>query len=157
MSAASTTPVSTSVPSKEKESDWADVSDDDDEEESAATVKVDSLDLTSLSLQDKTKAAPTGVPWLYSAHLLGSKPAAKSLADRISSGELTTDKKGEDKYDKEGTIAPPLETKVEEKNTKERETNLIQNKYEVAVKLQDLQADPNSPLYSVKSFEELGL
>jgi hypothetical protein len=36
-------------------------------------------------------------------------------------------------------------------------TNLIQNKYEVAVKLQDLQADPNSPLYSVKSFEELGL
>lgn len=62
MSAASTTPVSTSVPSKEKESDWADVSDDDDEEESAATVKVDSLDLTSLSLQDKTKAAPTGVP-----------------------------------------------------------------------------------------------
>jgi ATP-dependent RNA helicase DDX19/DBP5 len=36
-------------------------------------------------------------------------------------------------------------------------TNLIQNKHEVAVKLQDMQADPSSPLYSVKSFDELGL
>ena len=89
--------------------------------------------------------------------MVGSKPATKSLADRISSGELTTEKKGEDKHDKAGTIALPSETKVEEKNIKEQETNLIQNKYEVAVKLQDLQADPNSPLYSVKSFEELGL
>jgi ATP-dependent RNA helicase DDX19/DBP5 len=41
--------------------------------------------------------------------------------------------------------------------TKGPESNLVQSKYEVAVKLQDLQADPNSPLYSVKSFEELGL
>jgi ATP-dependent RNA helicase DDX19/DBP5 len=39
----------------------------------------------------------------------------------------------------------------------EEDTNLVQNRYEVAVKLQDLQADPNSPLYSVKAFEELGL
>jgi ATP-dependent RNA helicase DDX19/DBP5 len=36
-------------------------------------------------------------------------------------------------------------------------SNLIQSTYEVKVKLADLQADPNSPLYSVKSFEELGL
>lgn len=28
--------------------------------------------------------------------------------------------------------------------------------YEVEVKLSDIQADPNNPLYSVKSFEELG-
>ncbi|KAK9358930.1 P-loop containing nucleoside triphosphate hydrolase protein [Lipomyces starkeyi] len=34
---------------------------------------------------------------------------------------------------------------------------LVENEYEVAVKLADLQADPNSPLYSIKSFEELGL
>jgi len=45
----------------------------------------------------------------------------------------------------------------EEKEAKAEDTNLVQNRYEVAVKLQDLQADPNSPLYSVKSFEELGL
>ncbi|KAH3685314.1 hypothetical protein WICPIJ_003711 [Wickerhamomyces pijperi] len=34
---------------------------------------------------------------------------------------------------------------------------LISSQYEVQVKLADLQADPNSPLYSIKSFEELGL
>lgn len=42
-------------------------------------------------------------------------------------------------------------------DTKSKENNLIQSSYEVQVKLADLQADPNSPLYSVKSFEELGL
>lgn len=45
-------------------------------------------------------------------------------------------------------------TKSEEQ---EAESNLIKSSYEVKVKLADLQADPNSPLYSVKSFEELGL
>ncbi len=34
---------------------------------------------------------------------------------------------------------------------------LVKSTYEVKVKLADLQADPNSPLYSAKSFEELGL
>ncbi|KAG1023936.1 hypothetical protein G6F26_006379 [Rhizopus arrhizus] len=37
------------------------------------------------------------------------------------------------------------------------ENNLIQSTHTVQVKLADQQADPNSPLYSVKSFEELGL
>lgn len=51
------------------------------------------------------------------------------------------------------------ETKSDSKDdTKEEsESNLIKSTYEVKVKLADLQADPNSPLYSVKSFEELGL
>lgn len=58
--------------------------------------------------------------------------------------------------------AKPTEEKeksVESKKpeTKESETNLIQSSYEVKVNLADIQADPNSPLYSVKSFEELGL
>ncbi|KAI8878281.1 DEAD-domain-containing protein [Backusella circina FSU 941] len=38
-----------------------------------------------------------------------------------------------------------------------QESNLIQSTHVVQVKLADQQADPNSPLYSVKSFEELGL
>lgn len=48
---------------------------------------------------------------------------------------------------------------VKEENAEETqpETNLIKSTYEVKVKLADLQADPNSPLFSVKSFEELGL
>ncbi|ODV59304.1 ATP-dependent RNA helicase DBP5 [Ascoidea rubescens DSM 1968] len=37
------------------------------------------------------------------------------------------------------------------------ESQLITSSYEVKVKLSDIQADPNSPLFSVKSFEELGL
>ncbi|AET40233.1 ATP-dependent RNA helicase DBP5 Ecym_5488 [Eremothecium cymbalariae DBVPG len=36
-------------------------------------------------------------------------------------------------------------------------SNLIKSNYEVKVKLADLQADPNSPLYSAHTFEELGL
>ena len=57
----------------------------------------------------------------------------------------------EKEYDKASAIVPTDAKEMEEG------TNLVQNRFEVAVKLQDLQADPNSPLYSVKAFEELGL
>ena len=36
-------------------------------------------------------------------------------------------------------------------------TGVYDPSYEVNVKLSDLQANPNDPLYSIKSFEELGL
>lgn len=36
-------------------------------------------------------------------------------------------------------------------------SKLLQSSYEVKVTLRDQQADPNSPLYSAKSFEDLGL
>ncbi|KAH0833237.1 P-loop containing nucleoside triphosphate hydrolase protein [Lanmaoa asiatica] len=39
----------------------------------------------------------------------------------------------------------------------EETTELISSTFEVTVTLADQQADPNSPLYSVKSFEQLGL
>ncbi|KAI8138139.1 P-loop containing nucleoside triphosphate hydrolase protein [Fennellomyces sp. T-0311] len=39
----------------------------------------------------------------------------------------------------------------------DEQSNLIKSTHTVQVKLADQQADPNSPLYSVKSFEELGL
>lgn len=41
-----------------KEQDWADIS--DDEEEAVPTVKVDTLDLTSLSLNEKDKQTAPG-------------------------------------------------------------------------------------------------
>ncbi|CAI4781660.1 AEG_G0049900.mRNA.1.CDS.1 [Saccharomyces cerevisiae] len=53
--------------------------------------------------------------------------------------------------------AEKLVPKVEEKKTKQEDSNLISSEYEVKVKLADIQADPNSPLYSAKSFNELGL
>jgi len=79
--------------------------------------------------------------------------------------EKPTEEKGDEvgKASSSTTTTEPATTAAgekspeEEKDAKEQDTNLIQNRYEVAVKLQDLQADPNSPLYSVKSFEELGL
>lgn len=49
------------------------------------------------------------------------------------------------------------DAKEEKTEESQPETNLIKSTYEVKVKLADLQADPNSPLFSVKSFEELGL
>jgi hypothetical protein len=42
-----------------KQQDWADIS-DDDEEGSVPTIQLDSVDLSSLSLSDKGKAAPAG-------------------------------------------------------------------------------------------------
>lgn len=49
------------------------------------------------------------------------------------------------------------EPKNEDENANKSDTNLIKSSYEVKVRLANMQADPNSPLYSVKSFEELGL
>lgn len=46
---------------------------------------------------------------------------------------------------------------LENANKSNEDTNLINSEYEVKVKLADIQADPNSPLYSIKSFDELGL
>ena len=37
------------------------------------------------------------------------------------------------------------------------ETGVIEPSYEVEIKLADIQANPNDPLYSIKSFEQLGL
>ena len=69
---------------------------------------------------------------------------------------MTIDKPKVERVDK-ASATSQSEEKQKEKEIKKPETNLIQNKYEVAVKLQDLQADPHSPLYSVKSFDDLGL
>ncbi len=154
-----TAPTSSSLPTKEQ--DWADIS-DDEQEEPVPTVKVDTLDLTSLSLNEKDKQATPGDSSLNSmAEYVAPQASAKSLADRISTGEMTSEKKTVEEVDKASATSQSEEKKkekeVKEKEVKEPDTNLIQNKYEVAVKLQDLQADPNSPLYSVKSFDDLGL
>lgn len=61
----------------------------------------------------------------------------------VSEKKVANDKKKEDTKSKE--------------DKPNQDTNLIGSEYEVKVKLADLQADPNSPLYSIKSFDELGL
>jgi len=73
----------------------------------------------------------------------------------LSEERVTTDEKRvqlvEKNFDKASSVVST------EKKEIEQVTNLVQNRFEVNVKLQDIQADPNSPLYSVKSFDELGL
>ncbi|CDO94954.1 unnamed protein product [Kluyveromyces dobzhanskii CBS 2104] len=55
-------------------------------------------------------------------------------------------------------VEPEIEKEsTEESKTEEATSNVVNSEYEVKVNLADLQADANSPLYSVKSFEELGL
>jgi len=142
---------SSSVPSKEP--DWADIS-DDEEDLPTPVVKLDGLDLNSLSLQDKSDSKGKVVLIDPGLSLETTPAPTKSLADRISSADAPNEKKEEEEKDKTNGTSKPEEKDVDKE---EKDTNLIQNKYEVAVKLQDLQADPNSPLYSVKSFEELGL
>ncbi|RCK64448.1 ATP-dependent RNA helicase DBP5 [Candida viswanathii] len=107
------------------------------------------------------------------------KRDASDAADLLASLNLQKDddKKEEvkkDSEDKVELISPSSNTEAKKEEPKEEskeepkdaakdgpkehtENNLIQSTYEVKVKLADLQADPNSPLYSVKSFEELGL
>lgn len=72
-------------------------------------------------------------------------------------------------------VEPSPATKVHEDEAKEEKSDLgkaqtdgatemlggevgvIEPSYEVEIKLADMQANPNDPLYSIKTFEELGL
>ncbi|KOG96558.1 ATP-dependent RNA helicase DBP5 [Saccharomyces eubayanus] len=94
----------------------------------------------------------------------------KDPADLLASLKIDNDKKdpsatstketAESKLD--NTIAPvkveeKAVPKTNEKKEDEKDSNLVSSAYEVKVKLADIQADPDSPLYSAKSFDELGL
>lgn len=71
----------------------------------------------------------------------------------VAASGLNIEQKKTDESEKKDESS---ESKKEEA-PEEEQSNLINSTYEVKVKLADLQADPNSPLYSVKAFEELGL
>lgn len=103
-----------------------------------------------------------------------SKRVDADASELLSSLSLTKpdDKKKDPKEDASSTKENQVDTEIEsskdsaptsssnsneKKEESEPESNLVSNQYEVQVKLADLQADPNSPLYSVKSFDELGL
>ncbi|GMM51527.1 ATP-dependent RNA helicase [Starmerella bacillaris] len=79
---------------------------------------------------------------------------AKDEKDPVDTPKLDTEKEPEE----DKTTAAAAAEKVEPKeDAKEEPSGLIDNEYEVEIKLADQQADPNSPLYSVKSFQDLGL
>ncbi|RDW74414.1 ATP-dependent RNA helicase DBP5 [Aspergillus mulundensis] len=71
-------------------------------------------------------------------------PTGGSLADRISNPAETTE--------------PVTDNgQTDGATPHQRGSDLAEPEYNVEVKLSDLQADPNNPLYSVKKFEDLGL
>lgn len=70
-----------------------------------------------------------------------------SSTEKEQKEDKEEDKKDESKPSEDG----------DKKAKEEPESNLINSSYEVELRLADLQADQNSPLYSIKSFEDLGL
>lgn len=126
---------------------WADADSEDDD----AVLDL-STGIKSASLKDRLSPASANAKPFVPA---GSSPAPKPASSSSASTQLPVEKKEtqlpvekEDKHD---------ETNGEPTQTTEAQENLVQNKHEVRVKLADLQADINSPLYSAQSFEDLSL
>lgn len=90
--------------------------------------------------------------------MAAKKDAAPSLESRISRISAPTDW-SEDTPESpiKKDDAPPTTSPPTNQEGAEHEDNLVNNTYDVSVKLADMQGDPNSPLYSVKRFEDLGL
>lgn len=96
----------------------------------------------------------------------GLKLEAEETAKKEAEKKDVEPSKEPENGEKLASLISGLDIKPESKDTSpeaspkegsEDEPSLIKSTYEVKVKLADLQADPNSPLYSAKSFEELGL
>lgn len=92
------------------------------------------------------------------ADLLASLKIEGKDKEEKPSAEAETEKKTQEaEAEPKKEEEPKEKTESKEDESKKGETNLVKSEYEVKVNLADIQADPNSPLYSVKSFEELGL
>ena len=86
--------------------------------------------------------------------IAATRAKEESKEPKESTKEEPTDTVKTDGPEEKSAEAPKVAV---EKKDQEPADNLIKSTYEVKVKLADLQADPNSPLFSAKSFEELGL
>ena len=106
--------------------------------------------LSSNSLADRISKAPTPVDSV-SHPAEGEGSAAKtSWADEVASPVVA-----------EQHPIPPANDVLDQAQTDGAGevfggSDLREPEYDVQVKLSDIQADPNNPLYSVKSFEDLG-
>ncbi|KAI9490069.1 P-loop containing nucleoside triphosphate hydrolase protein [Zychaea mexicana] len=106
---------------------------------------LESVDTLAVKLGDLTTSKPTD-----SEQPENQKSASPVQTTKPASPAQTTTTTTNDK---------PADGSTEQskEQSKDEESNLIKSTHTVQVKLADQQADPNSPLYSVKSFEELGL
>lgn len=95
------------------------------------------------------------------ANTMASNPSAgQSFADRLSKPDEPSNPSWADQ------VNSPMSEKPEDvANTVQMDgapapfggSGLHEPDYTVEVKLSDMQADPNNPLFSVKSFDDLGL
>ncbi|BFZ61696.1 RNA helicase required for poly(A+) mRNA export [Saitoella coloradoensis] len=83
---------------------------------------------------------------------LNTTTTIPSFADRL--GPKPTDQSSSSNMEPESTA---VENGQIQQDDNEEVNDLIKNQHTVTVKLVDQQADPNSPLYSIKTFEELNL
>ncbi|PSS20663.1 hypothetical protein M430DRAFT_66332 [Amorphotheca resinae ATCC 22711] len=99
--------------------------------------------------------------------MAASPNPAGSLEDRISKPNAATDATAQSISAWEADAAAPAEAKDDQSGAADAQVDgatdaaggsaLHEPQYAVEVKLSDLQADANSPLYSIGSFEELGI
>jgi hypothetical protein len=99
--------------------------------------------------------------------MAASPNPAGSLEDRISKPNAATDATAQSISAWEADAAAPAEAKDDQSGAADAQVDgatdaaggsaLHEPQYAVEVKLSDLQADANSPLYSIGSFEELGM
>ncbi|KAF8467335.1 P-loop containing nucleoside triphosphate hydrolase protein [Kalaharituber pfeilii] len=108
---------------------------------------------SSLERRISSPSKPNKVDEAHKADKIG-KGDKIGKADKI--GEADKIGKAEKAAASTDDAAPPSKPAAATEES-EDEDNLVNNTYDVAVKLADLQGDPNNPLYSVKRFEELGL
>lgn len=108
--------------------------------------------LASLKIDDSQKEqAPTSKLSSLDAKITAEK---EKLEDKLNEEKGNTHEASDNKKNETKPKDDDTTSKAGKPN---QDTNLIGSEYEVKVKLADLQADPNSPLYSIKSFDELGL
>ncbi len=79
----------------------------------------------------------------------------ESWADETSAAKSSQPPAVDAKAEKEGSVSEAQTDGATE--ALNGGSGIYEPSYEVDVKLSDLQADPNNPLNSIKSFEELGL
>ena len=108
------------------------------------TVAVKKTSADSASANGMNATAPSFVPG-----------QTTSWADDANSPVDANDTAAEDPKAKESDLAKAqVDGATEFQNGS---PSIYEPTYDVDVKLSDVQADPNNPLYSIKSFDELGL
>ncbi|CAO1627883.1 unnamed protein product [Parajaminaea phylloscopi] len=122
----------------------------------AVTARINSLmgkSSSSAAAKDKESAAARGEGKKEEASAKDTTPASASASSTLAS--KTTEPSDAAATPALGDAAADKKEPADPSAAKDE--RLLESSYDVTVTLADQQADPNSPLYSVKSFDQLGL